>query len=83
MDVLDEQILEQDLAEQKLLTMHGVCERCDRECDDIVMRLEPDNSRHYICWSCLSRAEKYINLKPHWRRPRRGGIVNNPYQSWS
>ncbi|GAC1404190.1 MAG: hypothetical protein NVSMB56_18830 [Pyrinomonadaceae bacterium] len=71
------------VSEQELLTKQGICSRCDRESEDIVTLFDPDNTEHPVCWSCLARGEKHINEKTHWRRPRRGGIVNNPYENWS
>jgi hypothetical protein len=50
----------------------GVCERCDRETRRIVKLTRPDNSVEHVCWSCLYRQEKRINLKETWKRQRRG-----------
>jgi hypothetical protein len=47
------------------------CESCDRETDDYIMFLKPDNSESYICWSCQARDEKNFNVKPTFHRMRR------------
>ena len=44
------------------------CERCDRETDRLIKYVGPDNSLHYVCWSCVSRREKRVNLKTTWKR---------------
>ena len=49
----------------------GLCERCDRETTRLVKQLDADGSVHYVCWSCLYRQDKRINLKETWRRERR------------
>ncbi len=51
--------------------MPTVCERCDRESRHLIRQVEPDNSVHYICWDCLRRAEKRVNVSPRWQRDRR------------
>ena len=47
------------------------CEKCDAETDRLIKFVGPDNSPHYVCWSCLSREEKGFNLKESWKRGRR------------
>jgi ribosome-binding protein aMBF1 (putative translation factor) len=49
-----------------------VCERCDRESRHLTKWLDPDGSEHYVCWSCLQRTEKRVNLSQRWKRERRG-----------
>ena len=49
------------------------CERCDRETDEYVMFIHPDNSEHIICWTCQERNDKNFNMKPEHRRERSGG----------
>lgn len=44
------------------------CERCDTETDRLIKFVAPDNSLEYVCWSCLAREEKRVNLKPTWKR---------------
>jgi ribosome-binding protein aMBF1 (putative translation factor) len=51
---------------------HTVCERCDRESRHLTKWLDPDGSEHYVCWSCLQRTEKRVNLSQRWKRERRG-----------
>lgn len=48
-----------------------VCELCDRDSAHMITLTEPDNSTHYICWDCLRRSEKGINVRPRWKRERR------------
>ncbi|HYJ45349.1 MAG TPA: hypothetical protein VEV81_01960 [Pyrinomonadaceae bacterium] len=50
----------------------GRCERCDDETERLIKFVGPDNSPHYVCWSCLAREEKRFNLKKSWKR---GGRV--------
>jgi hypothetical protein len=47
------------------------CERCDQETGRLIKFVGPDNSPHYVCWSCLAREEKKVNLKGTWKRGRR------------
>jgi hypothetical protein len=47
------------------------CERCDAETERLIKFVGPDNSPHYVCWSCLAREEKKVNLKETWKRGRR------------
>jgi len=47
------------------------CERCDTESQHFIKFIGTDNQPHYVCWSCLSREEKRINLKETWKRGRR------------
>ena len=49
----------------------GVCERCDHESQRLTKLLAPDNSAHYVCWNCLYRTEKHINVSHRWKRARR------------
>ncbi len=49
-----------------------VCERCDQESQHLIKSIGPDNRAHYLCWSCVSRQEKRVNLKETWKR---GGRV--------
>ena len=44
------------------------CERCDVETERLIKFVGPDNSPHYVCWSCLAREEKKVNLKETWKR---------------
>jgi hypothetical protein len=44
------------------------CERCDEETERLIKFVGPDNAAHHICWSCLSREEKHVNLKGTWKR---------------
>ena len=44
------------------------CERCDAETERMIKFVGPDNSPQYICWSCLMREEKGVNLKATWKR---------------
>ncbi|HEV2763538.1 MAG TPA: hypothetical protein VGV38_11220 [Pyrinomonadaceae bacterium] len=48
-----------------------LCEKCDRETTRVTKQLGADGSVHYVCWSCLYRTDKRINLKETWRRERR------------
>ena len=47
------------------------CERCDQESQHVIKFMGTDNQPHYVCWSCLRREEKRINLKETWKRGRR------------
>ena len=49
------------------------CERCDQETERLIKFVGPDNSPHHVCWSCLAREEKKVNLKGTWKRGRRAG----------
>lgn len=49
------------------------CERCDRETDEYVEFIHPDNSKHIVCWTCQERDDKNYNMKPQHRRERSGG----------
>jgi hypothetical protein len=51
----------------------GVCERCDRETQRLTRWLDPDGTEHYVCWSCLQRREKRVNVSGTWKRGRREG----------
>ncbi len=50
----------------------GVCERCDRESRHLIRQVAPDNSVSYVCWDCLRRQEKRINVSSRFKRGRRG-----------
>lgn len=47
------------------------CERCERESRHMIKLTEPDNTFHYVCWNCLYREEKHINVNRSWKRERR------------
>ncbi|MBC7796970.1 MAG: hypothetical protein H7Z37_08865 [Pyrinomonadaceae bacterium] len=49
------------------------CERCDRETDEYVVNLTPDNITSFICWTCQERDDKNYTMKPSFRRERSGG----------
>lgn len=49
------------------------CERCDRETDEYVKFIHPDNSEHLICWTCQQRDDKNFNARPNYRKERSGG----------
>ena len=49
----------------------GYCERCHRDSQHVIKSIGLDNLPHYVCWSCLYREEKRVNLKKNWRRGRR------------
>ncbi|MGH9941283.1 MAG: hypothetical protein ACRD9R_02870 [Pyrinomonadaceae bacterium] len=51
-----------------------VCERCDRESLHYIKQTEPDNSVHYVCWDCLRREEKRVNVSRTWKRSRRANL---------
>jgi hypothetical protein len=44
------------------------CERCEQESRHVIKSIGADNRVHYICWSCLYRQEKRVNLKESWKR---------------
>lgn len=52
-------------------TTPQTCERCDRESRHLSRWLDPDSSVHYLCWSCLQRREKRVNVENRWKRERR------------
>ena len=52
-------------------TAPSVCERCDRESRHLHKLLAADNSVHYVCWDCLRRQEKHINVSTRFKRARR------------
>ena len=57
------------------------CERCDRETDEYVMYVAPDNLESIICWSCQQRADKNFTMKDNWRKTERSGgrfLPNSP-----
>lgn len=47
------------------------CESCDRESRHLAKLTAPDNSVRYVCWSCLYRQEKRVNVKETWKRQGR------------
>ncbi|MFL6228230.1 MAG: hypothetical protein ACJ741_05590 [Pyrinomonadaceae bacterium] len=51
----------------------GVCEVCDRESGHLSRWLDPDGTVHLVCWSCLQRREKRVNVSRGWKRGRRDG----------
>jgi ribosome-binding protein aMBF1 (putative translation factor) len=48
-----------------------VCEMCDRESRHMSRWLDPDGSVHHVCWSCLQRREKRVNVNQRWKRGSR------------
>ena len=48
------------------------CDRCDRESRHLTNWLAPDGAVEQLCWSCLQRREKRVNLNQRWKRERRG-----------
>jgi len=52
-------------------TTPGVCDRCDRESDRLIRQLAPDNTVRYVCWDCLRREEKRVNVSRRFKRARR------------
>lgn len=48
------------------------CELCQRESRHLTGWLDPDGSVHHLCWSCLQRREKRVNVNQRWKRERRG-----------
>jgi ribosome-binding protein aMBF1 (putative translation factor) len=49
----------------------GVCEVCERESRHMSRWLDPDGSVHLVCWSCLQRREKRVNVSQRWKRGSR------------
>lgn len=49
----------------------AVCEVCERESRHLTRWLDPGGSVHHVCWSCLQRREKRVNLSGRWKRGRR------------
>jgi ribosome-binding protein aMBF1 (putative translation factor) len=49
----------------------GVCEICERESRHMTQWLDPDGSVHLVCWSCLQRREKRVNVNQRWKRGSR------------
>lgn len=49
----------------------GVCEVCERESRHLTRWLDPNGSVHHVCWSCLQRREKRVNVSERWKRGRR------------
>jgi hypothetical protein len=47
------------------------CDLCDRESRHLTRWLNPDGSVEHVCWSCLQRREKRVNLNQRWKRERR------------
>ncbi|HKP72927.1 MAG TPA: hypothetical protein VJT82_08320 [Pyrinomonadaceae bacterium] len=50
----------------------AVCERCDKESTRTIELTAPGGRVERVCWSCLYRQEKRINVSERWRRGRRG-----------
>ena len=48
-----------------------ICERCDRESAHLTELRDADDRIHRVCWSCLYRTEKRINVNRRWQRARR------------
>ena len=48
------------------------CDRCDRESRHLTRWLAPDGTIEQLCWSCLQRREKRVNVNQRWKRERRG-----------
>lgn len=44
------------------------CEKCEQESHHVIKSMGTDNRPHYICWSCLTREEKGVNLSQTWKR---------------
>lgn len=49
----------------------GVCSVCERESPHTTEWHAPDNTVSRVCWSCLQRREKRVNLNGRWKRGRR------------
>jgi transcription elongation factor Elf1 len=49
-----------------------ICERCDKESAHMAQLKSPDNRVQHVCWSCVYRTEKHINVSRRWHRSRRG-----------
>jgi hypothetical protein len=49
-----------------------ICERCDKESAHMTEVRDADDRVHHICWTCLYRTEKRINVNRRWQRSRRG-----------
>ncbi len=49
-----------------------ICERCDRESAHLIELRDADDRVQRVCWSCLYRTEKRINVNRRWQRARRG-----------
>ncbi|HZH33145.1 MAG TPA: hypothetical protein VEY11_20425 [Pyrinomonadaceae bacterium] len=48
-----------------------ICERCDQESTRMSESREADDRVHHVCWTCLHRTEKRININRRWQRSRR------------
>jgi hypothetical protein len=48
-----------------------ICERCDKECARMAELRDADDRIHHVCWTCLHRTEKRINVNRRWQRTRR------------
>ena len=48
-----------------------ICERCDKESERLTESREADDRVRRVCWSCLYRTEKRINVNQRWQRSRR------------
>ncbi len=53
---------------EDVLNAPMVCERCDAESRHLVKSIGPDNRTRYVCWTCINREEKRVNLKQTWKR---------------
>jgi hypothetical protein len=49
-----------------------ICERCDKECAHMAELRDADDRVRHVCWTCLHRTEKRINVNRRWQRSRRG-----------
>ena len=49
-----------------------ICERCDKESAHMTEVRDADDRVHHVCWTCLYRTEKRINVNQRWQRSRRG-----------
>ena len=47
------------------------CDRCDRESRHLTRWLDPGGGVEQLCWSCLQRREKRVNVNQRWKRERR------------
>lgn len=60
------------IAEQETATNQGGptahCERCNLESRHLIQQTEPGGASYSVCWKCVSRGEKRINLKESWKR---------------
>ena len=49
-----------------------ICERCDKECARMAELRGADDRVQHVCWTCLQRTEKRVNVSQRWQRSRRG-----------